>query len=380
LENVSPSIEFNEDVFIESFLDKDRSASDRTLEVELSKEIPAKLLKLIQRHSTFSEEACISLHKTSDDFNIKNLPNCQKSSLGYDIMLNLKPLNDTRYINKLFFSFNERLKNEGIFVGCVETYKLRKMRILNKYPAGLNYAYYFFDYVFKRVFPKVKFLNNIYFFITAGRNRAISKTEGLGRLSYCGFEILDTIVERGLMYFVAKKIKTTTYTKEKNYGILLKLPRQGKNGKIIQVYKLRTMFPYAEYIQAYVYQQNQLQSGGKFQNDFRISLLGRKFRKYFLDELPMFFNLLKGELKLVGVRPLSGQYFNLYNQELQAQRLKHKPGLIPPYYADLPTTLDEIQASEKKYLDSHEKAPFKTDIRYLFMALNNIFFKNARSK
>jgi lipopolysaccharide/colanic/teichoic acid biosynthesis glycosyltransferase len=94
----------------------------------------------------------------------------------------------------------------------------------------------------------------------------------------------------------------------------------------------------------------------------------------------MFFNLLKGELKLVGVRPLSGQYFNLYNQELQAQRLKHKPGLIPPYYADLPTTLDEIQASEKKYLDSHEKAPFKTDIRYLFMALNNIFFKNARSK
>ncbi len=94
----------------------------------------------------------------------------------------------------------------------------------------------------------------------------------------------------------------------------------------------------------------------------------------------MLINLLKGDLKLVGVRPLSKQYFSLYDEDLKRQRLRHKPGLIPPYYVDLPGTLEEIQDSEKRYLTSHEKAPFKTDVRYLFLAMKNIVFKKARSK
>lgn len=372
--------EQNQDSLLEFLLDKNRESSYRKLEVELASEIPANVLTFIKKHGNFSKEACIALLKTSDDFNVKHFPDCQKSNAGYDFMVNLKSINDTRHINKLFASFNEKLKEDGVFIGCVETYQLRKIRILNKYPAGLNYIYYFFDYIFKRVFPKIKLLDKIYFFITAGRNRAISETEALGRLSYCGFEVLDSIVEKKLMYFAAKKRKETTQTKEKNYGILLKLPRQGKNGKQIQVYKLRTMFPYAEYIQSYVYQQNQLQSGGKFQNDFRISMLGGKFRKYFLDEIPMLINLFKGDLKIVGVRPLSQQYFNLYSDELKERRLKHKPGLVPPYYADLPETLQEIQDSEERYLIAHEKSPLKTDIRYFFKAFKNIVINRARSK
>lgn len=355
--------------------------ANRRLEVELAREIPEKVLNFIKAHGEFSKEACIALLKTSDDFNVKHFPGCEKSpNSGYDFMINLKSINDTRLINALFASFNEKLKPEGIFIGCVETYQLRKARILKKYPPVFNYTYYFFDYVFKRVFPKIKVLDKIYFFITAGRNRAISETETLGRLSYCGFEILNSVVDKKYMYFAARKKTEAVKTKEKNYGIFLRLPRKGKGGRQIEVYKMRTMFPYAEYIQDYVYRQNRLQSGGKFENDFRISLLGRFFRKYFLDEIPMLINLLKGDLKLVGVRPLSTQYFGLYEEELKLQRLRHKPGLIPPYYADLPRTLEEIQDSEKRYLESHEKAPFKTDMRYLFMAMRNIVFRKARSK
>jgi lipopolysaccharide/colanic/teichoic acid biosynthesis glycosyltransferase len=382
LDTTDIEYEILEDNFLESLLDNNRDQDDRQIEVELASEISQNVLEFIKVHKSFSEDACIALLKTSDNFNVKHFPDCQKSDGGYDLMVNLKSINDTHLINSLFCSFNEKLKEDGVFVGCVETYQLRKARLLKKYPVGFNYAYYFFDYVFKRVFPKIKILDKFYFFLTAGRNRAISETEALGRLSYCGFDVLDSVVDNKLMYFAARKRPEGPGlpVKEKNYGIFLKLPRKGKSGKRINVYKLRTMFPYAEYIQEYVYRQNQLQSGGKFHNDFRISKIGRFFRKYFLDEIPMLINLLKGDLKLVGVRPLSQQYFNLYSEELKSRRLKHKPGLIPPYYADLPDTLEEIQASEEKYLILHEKAPFKTDLKYLFLALKNIVVKKARSK
>ena len=94
----------------------------------------------------------------------------------------------------------------------------------------------------------------------------------------------------------------------------------------------------------------------------------------------MLWNLLRGDIKFVGVRPLSKHYFSLYSPELQQKRIRHKPGLIPPYYADLPATLDEIMASEMKYLELYEKSPLKTDIVYLFKAFYNILFRNARSR
>lgn len=345
----------------------------------LSKEMSKEVLNFVIRQITLDNETCFGILKTSTSFNVDNFPSCPKSSLGYDLMINLKSINDTRYINQLFNSFNAKLQEGGIFVGCVETYQLRKKRLLKKFPRGLNYIYYFFDYIFKRVFPKIKILDKIYFFITAGRNRAISDTEALGRLNYCGFEVLQTKIDQNLMYFSARKVTQVENVVEKKYSVFLRLPRNGKDGKRIRVYKLRTMFPYAEYIQSYVYRKNHLKQGGKFENDFRISLLGSFFRKYFLDEIPMFINVLKGDLKIVGVRPLSNHYLSLYDSELQAQRTRHKPGLIPPYYVDLPQTLEEIQASEKRYLNAYEKSPFLTDCKYFVLAFKNIIFKKARS-
>ncbi len=145
------------------------------------------------------------------------------------------------------------------------------------------------------------------------------------------------------------------------------------------MYKLRTMHPYAEYLQEYVYDMSDLQEGGKFKDDFRITTIGKIFRKFWLDELPMFINFFRGELKLVGVRPLSKHYFSLYNKDLQEKRIKTKPGLIPPFYVDMPKTLDEIQASEMKYLLAYAKHPFRTDWKYFWIAVWNIVFRKARS-
>jgi lipopolysaccharide/colanic/teichoic acid biosynthesis glycosyltransferase len=163
------------------------------------------------------------------------------------------------------------------------------------------------------------------------------------------------------------------------YSPVIKLKRIGKGGKIIAVYKMRTMHPYSEFLQDFIYKNNKLSEGGKFKDDFRISGWGHLMRKLWIDELPMIINLLKGDLKIVGVRPLSLHYFNLYPQEIQKKRTKYRPGLLPPFYADMPKTLDEIVVSESKYLDQYEKAHFITDFKYFWKVLWNIIVKRARS-
>jgi hypothetical protein len=60
--------------------------------------------------------------------------------------------------------------------------------------------------------------------------------------------------------------------------------------------------------------------------------------------------------------------------------LNFKPGLIPPYYADLPKEIDEIMASEMKYLQAYSRSPFFTDFKYFFKIWFNIIFRRARSK
>jgi hypothetical protein len=65
---------------------------------------------------------------------------------------------------------------------------------------------------------------------------------------------------------------------------------------------------------------------------------------------------------------------------LQDQRTRFKPGLVPPYYADMPKTFDEIIASERQYLNDKQTHPFSTDVRYFFRAMYNILIKRARSQ
>jgi len=191
---------------------------------------------------------------------------------------------------------------------------------------------------------------------------------------------LDEVFVNSIFYFVVKKIRIPYYDYFPSYGALVRMKRFGKNGKIIVVYKLRTMHPFAEYLQLYIYKKNKLAVGGKFKNDFRITSMGRFFRKFWLDELPMIYNVVKGDMKLFGVRPLSKQYFSLYPKEFQEIRLKYKPGLIPPYYCDMPKTFDEIIESEKRYFEKYDKNPFTTDFKYFFKSMFNIILKKARSK
>jgi lipopolysaccharide/colanic/teichoic acid biosynthesis glycosyltransferase len=314
------------------------------------------------------------LLSTTTQFNIDKLPDNT-----YQSIVNLRMINGIQRINKFFESVNAKLPFGGIYINSAETYPLRKERILKKFPPVINHVYYFFDYIFTRVFPKLPLTKKFYFYVTLGRNRVISRAETLGRLYSCGFECVEEKFIDGYLYFVVRKVKEPAYDENPTYGPFVKLQRYGKNGKLIGVYKMRTMHAYSEYLQEYIYQKNSLQDGGKFKDDFRVTAAGKIMRKFWLDELPMIFNLLRGDMKLVGVRPLSKQYFNLYTNELKEKRLKFKPGLVPPFYVDLPKTIDEIMDSENRYLDAYDKRPVWTDVKYFFLAAYNIILRRARS-
>lgn len=328
---------------------------------------------LLKQVDLYSKNTRVYL--SSDLANLELRPNYQSSTI-----IQLESLNNMRGVNKLLSLLNKKLPDNGVFMCCFESKSTRKKRILRRYPKGINYIVYTIDFVFKRVMPKIFLTRKLYYFITGGKDRIFSKTEVLGRLYCFGFQIVAEKKIGELTYIFAQRVKPPETSQKRTYGPLIRLRRFGKNKEPFEVYKMRTMHPYSEYLQGYIYERNSLQEGGKFNRDIRVTTIGRIMRKYWLDELPMILNLLKGEMKLVGVRPLSAQYFNLYSKELQEKRVKYKPGLLPPFYADMPSTLDEIQESEMNYLNACEtKGVFRTDFRYLGLILKNILFKKARS-
>jgi lipopolysaccharide/colanic/teichoic acid biosynthesis glycosyltransferase len=96
------------------------------------------------------------------------------------------------------------------------------------------------------------------------------------------------------------------------YPVFFVQPRSGKNGRPFLLYKFRTM----------QVAQNSIQATDKQ----RITSLGKWLRRYSLDELPQLWNVLKGDMSLVGPRPLPQAYAALYN-DFQRQRLQVKPGI-----------------------------------------------------
>jgi len=307
----------------------------------------------------------------------ENIEIMDDDSLGF--FFNFEKVNNFRYVNQVFIELNKKLKKGGVFIGCFESLDQRKNRIFSKFPSWFARIFYLIDFFYKRIMPKLLLLKKIYFSMSRGKKRVFSRTEVLGRLYYCGFEVIGLCPINNIYYFIAKKTSEPRTDPQPSYGPIFRQRRLGKGGKIIYIYKLRTMHPFAEYLHQYIFEKHQLEESGKIKGDFRITSWGRFFRKTWLDELPMLVNWLKRDVKLVGVRPLSETFFKTYPEELQKERIKFKPGLIPPYYADMPQGIEQVWESERQYLGKYRKHPWLTDFTYFFRALNNILFHHAKS-
>ena len=337
----------------------------------------AGLLHLIEKNVDTQniDAGAAQVLNTHTFYNIRILEN---SSL--DLFINLHRVNDFRRINEYFLEVYKKIINSGYFIGCKSTMGSHREQIFARYPDYIAHFVYFVNFIFHRVFPKIPFLQKIYFVLSRGRNKILSKAELLGRLHFCGFKIIAFKTINNFLYFIAQKTKTSSLDLNPSYSPVINLKRVGYKGQIIYIKKLRTMHPYSEYLQDYVFEKNHLAENGKFNDDFRVTEWGKLFRKLWIDEIPQLLNFVRGDIGLIGVRALSEHYLSLYPADLQELRLQFKPGLIPPYYADMPNSFDEIVASERRYLENKQAHPFRTDLIYFFKVWNNILFKKARSQ
>ena len=297
-----------------------------------------------------------------------------------ELLVNLHNINNLRRINHYFINSYNKLSTGGLLVGSFIPLENFDSHLRGQMPHFLYAIMLPFHFIFHRVFPKLAITKQIYFILTDGKNRTLSKAEIFGRLSFCGFKMEKYETIGNQIYFTCKKSKTISEEQSPSYGPIVKLKRIGHHGRIINIYKFRTMYPFSEFIQKDVFEENNLDASGKFLNDFRITSWGRILRKYFIDEIRHLYNWLRSDINLVGVRAISKHYYSLYPKELQELRINFKPGLIPPYYADMPTTFDEIVESEVRYLQKKKEKPIITNMIYFVKALINIIFSGARSK
>ncbi len=196
-----------------------------------------------------------------------------------------------------------------------------------------------------------------------------------------GFEIEKVMDDLGgKLFFVVRKVNEVEVPQKSSYGPIYRMPRIGKGGKEIRVFKFRTMHPYSEYLQGYILKQNGYAETGKPANDFRLASWGKFLRKYWLDELPQLLNVLNGDMKLLGVRPVSRIYFDSIPQHLRDLRLTEKPGCIPPYVAlNKKGAKDDVLKAEEIYLRYAKKTKSGADASLIYLAIKNIVFKGMRS-
>ncbi len=110
--------------------------------------------------------------------------------------------------------------------------------------------------------------------------------------------------------------------------ILYVSKRSGRKGKVFNFYKFRSMYKGADTEKESLRSRSEVKGPiFKIKNDHRITRLGRVLRKYSLDELPQLINVLKGDMTLVGPRPLPEDESNKC-EEWQLRRLEVKPGMV----------------------------------------------------
>jgi exopolysaccharide biosynthesis polyprenyl glycosylphosphotransferase len=150
---------------------------------------------------------------------------------------------------------------------------------------------------------------------------------GGARLAKRGFDIAVSIV--ALIIAMPLLLATALCIKLEDRGpIFFRQQRIGKRGRAFGMWKFRSMVVNADRLKDTLLAQNEMAGGVTFKmkNDPRITRVGRFIRKYSIDEVPQFWNVLVGDMSLVGPRPAVPREVAMYSVD-ERQRLLAKPGL-----------------------------------------------------
>lgn len=143
--------------------------------------------------------------------------------------------------------------------------------------------------------------------------------------------------------------------------------RVGWDGQPFHMFKFRTMYANAEQLKKGIAAQNEAGAGAlfKIRSDPRVTPLGRFLRKFSLDEMPQFFNVLRGEMNVVGPRPLPANDFRLYDKSWHHHRHKGLPGITGLWQVSGRSnlTFEQMCVLDVYYLHN---ASLSLDIKLLF--------------
>ncbi|CAK3655157.1 Uncharacterized sugar transferase EpsL [Vibrio crassostreae] len=178
------------------------------------------------------------------------------------------------------------------------------------------------------------------------------------------FDFLASLIA---LICLAPVISLVAWKIRKNLGspVLFRQTRPGLNGKPFEMVKFRSM---KDAVDA---------NGNSLPDDERMTPFGDKLRSSSLDELPGLWNVLKGDMSLVGPRPLLVQYLPLYNKE-QARRHDVRPGITG--WAQI-NGRNAISWEDKFALDVWyvDNRTFLLDMKILFLTVKKVFIKEGIS-
>lgn len=149
--------------------------------------------------------------------------------------------------------------------------------------------------------------------------------------------------------------------------------RVGKNGRRFKIYKFRSMYRDAEERLKDLQSQNEMNGlMFKMENDPRVTKVGKFIRKTSLDEFPQFWNILKGDMSLVGTRPPTEKEFEQYNEHYR-RRISMTPGLTGMWQVSGRSDIEDFDEVVKLDLDLIDNWSLRRDIKILFMTVGAVF-------
>lgn len=176
---------------------------------------------------------------------------------------------------------------------------------------------------------------------------------------------LDCIISLFALILLSPLLLSIAILVRINIGspVLFKQKRPGRNEKIFTLYKFRTMTDECD------------KNGELLPDELRLTKFGKWLRSTSLDELPELFNILKGDMSLVGPRPLLVEYLPLYNEE-QRRRHEVRPGLTG--FAQI-NGRNAISWEEKFRFDLQyvDNITFLQDLKIIFLTIIKVIIREG---
>lgn len=188
-------------------------------------------------------------------------------------------------------------------------------------------------------------------------------------IDICG-GLVGSLITVLMTPFVALAIKL-----ESRGPIFFAQTRIGKNGRRFKIYKFRSMYIDAEERKKELAEQNEMSDGlmFKMENDPRITKVGRFIRKTSIDEFPQFFNILKGDMSLVGTRPPTEDEFEQYSNYYR-RRMSITPGLTGMWQVKGRGKVVDFEDVVKLDLEYIDHWSLTMDFKIMFQTVGVVLF------